>query len=383
MKARLGVLGLLLLGAVAASGAEGTEPLSEFKGVAGSSAYGYTLANNVFVPSGAKNSGLELEDRFLHIDLEALVTALDLKPGVVVLDVGAGSGAFSLPMAKALGGSGQVFATEIDGPQVTYMNGAARDQKLSNFQAVKVGGGFDAFYGSQVFDRVFFGSVYQFLPDPVDYLGRLARSLRPDTGRLFLLHPILYPEFSPKRQLDPANFVAQFRGKDPQAPLARRLSGDLRARVFSADGEVRVDRQFHQAAVANLNAMLDDPALPVDLLDGWARAEGSFDAGALWWTVEDEYLDVSSFLHYLYGPQLRQPPATPESGLADAVRTLNYAALRPLFYPQGGAMGYAFGRGFFDSQRVLVEKLRRAGLQHVATHNVSHYYLLVEFKRAP
>jgi SAM-dependent methyltransferase len=374
---------VLLTVSLGASGAESEADLQNLRKVAFSSIYGYTLANNIYIPSLAKNSGMEIEDRFQHIDLPALLRALDLKPGAVVLDVGAGSGAFSLPMARALAGSGRVYASELDGPQVTYMNEVARREGLDNFEAVKVGEGFDPFYGSKLFDRIYFGSVYQFLPEPLDYLGRLVQSLRPDTGRLFFFHPISYPRFSPKRQLLIQTFVGALRDQPTDSPLVRRLSAALRDRVLGAEADLSPDAGLHGAAVADLNAMLDDPTLPVALLDSWAQTDGYYDAGALWWKVEDEFVEVSRFLHYLYGAELQSPPRELSPDLAAAVRTLNYAALQAIFFPNGEALGYAFPRGFFDSEGVLAAKLAKVGLQHVATHSVSCYYLLLEFRRAP
>ena len=56
---------------------------------------------------------LERPERFEEEAPQMLLQGLKLKPGMVVADVGAGSGYLSFPMAKQVGPTGKVYAEEI------------------------------------------------------------------------------------------------------------------------------------------------------------------------------------------------------------------------------------------------------------------------------
>src|SRR5687767_5815597 len=57
---------------------------------------------------------LEGADRLAGLRVGDVVGALKLKPGEVIADLGAGSGPFVVPFAKAVGPKGKVYAVEID-----------------------------------------------------------------------------------------------------------------------------------------------------------------------------------------------------------------------------------------------------------------------------
>jgi cyclopropane fatty-acyl-phospholipid synthase-like methyltransferase len=58
-------------------------------------------------PHGAGKSSYDL------IDPEKLFAALELDPGLTVLDLGCGAGRYALPLAQRLGISGQVYAVDL------------------------------------------------------------------------------------------------------------------------------------------------------------------------------------------------------------------------------------------------------------------------------
>ena len=56
---------------------------------------------------------LERPDRIPGLKIDEVIASLDLKPGDVVADIGAGTGAFTIPFAKAVAPSGTAFAVDI------------------------------------------------------------------------------------------------------------------------------------------------------------------------------------------------------------------------------------------------------------------------------
>ena len=56
-----------------------------------------------------------------------VISALELREGEVIADVGAGSGYFSLRLANAVGEQGRVYAVDISPDMIRYLNRRIRD----------------------------------------------------------------------------------------------------------------------------------------------------------------------------------------------------------------------------------------------------------------
>jgi ubiquinone/menaquinone biosynthesis C-methylase UbiE len=63
---------------------------------------------------------------------QRLEEVLALAPGDVVADVGAGDGEWTLEMARRVGPSGRVFATEIDPDRIRQIRKAAAEASVAN-----------------------------------------------------------------------------------------------------------------------------------------------------------------------------------------------------------------------------------------------------------
>jgi cyclopropane fatty-acyl-phospholipid synthase-like methyltransferase len=61
-----------------------------------------------------------------------VITALDLKPGEVIADIGSGSGYFTLRLAAHVGDSGRVYGVDVDPEMVRHLNRRVRDAGLRN-----------------------------------------------------------------------------------------------------------------------------------------------------------------------------------------------------------------------------------------------------------
>jgi ubiquinone/menaquinone biosynthesis C-methylase UbiE len=61
-----------------------------------------------------------------------VITALDLKPGEVIADIGSGSGYFTLRLAAHVGDTGRVYGVDIDAEMVRHLNRRVRDAGLRN-----------------------------------------------------------------------------------------------------------------------------------------------------------------------------------------------------------------------------------------------------------
>jgi protein-L-isoaspartate O-methyltransferase len=77
---------------------------------------------------------LEGPQRIATQKIEAVLSKLDLKPGMVVADIGAGSGLFSRPLAKAVAPAGKVYAVDIQQDLLDHINQRNKEENIGNIQ---------------------------------------------------------------------------------------------------------------------------------------------------------------------------------------------------------------------------------------------------------
>jgi predicted methyltransferase len=114
-----------------------------------------------------------------------IVRALNLKPGDVVVDFGAGAGYFSLKLSDVVGSSGQVLAVDLRRLSLFFLRIRAVLQGKHNLQTI-VGTVDDPRLPSRPADAVLVLNTYHELTAPEKILAHLAHSLRPG-GRLVIV----------------------------------------------------------------------------------------------------------------------------------------------------------------------------------------------------
>ncbi len=78
---------------------------------------------------------LEREEREMEENTSLLLKNLAVKPGMVVADIGAGSGYHSALLSKMLG-TGKVFAVDVEPEMIAYLNARIKQEKLSRIVPV-------------------------------------------------------------------------------------------------------------------------------------------------------------------------------------------------------------------------------------------------------
>jgi ubiquinone/menaquinone biosynthesis C-methylase UbiE len=73
---------------------------------------------------------LEREEREMEENTSLLLKNLAVKPGMVVADIGAGSGYHSALLSKMVG-TGKVFAVDVEPEMIAYLNARIKQEKLS------------------------------------------------------------------------------------------------------------------------------------------------------------------------------------------------------------------------------------------------------------
>lgn len=78
----------------------------------------------------------EVESREVYLLREKIVAKCNLKPGMVVADIGAGTGLFTRLIAKEVGSEGQVYAVDIAPKFLEHIQKTAREAGLRNVTPV-------------------------------------------------------------------------------------------------------------------------------------------------------------------------------------------------------------------------------------------------------
>lgn len=134
---------------------------------------------------GGCETWLERPEREQEENPDGALDALNLKPGMSVADVGAGTGYMSLKLAKRVGPSGKVYAEDVQPEMLQKVRANAAKSKATN--VVTVQGSFtDPMLPKGQMDLVLLVDVYHEFSEPQKMLRGIRESLKPD-GRLVLL----------------------------------------------------------------------------------------------------------------------------------------------------------------------------------------------------
>jgi ubiquinone/menaquinone biosynthesis C-methylase UbiE len=179
---RIVALAALILGQLGAYQAPGTHPATGRK-IAG-----------VMGMNGA--DWLVRPEREAEEQPEKALDALNLKPGMVVADIGAGVGYMSLRLARRVGPAGKVYANDLQPAMLDRLRQNAARAGIANIVTV-VGDVADPKLPSNTMDLVLLVDVYHEFSQPQQMLRKIRETLKPD-GRLVLL---------------------EYRAEDPKVPI--------------------------------------------------------------------------------------------------------------------------------------------------------------------
>jgi ubiquinone/menaquinone biosynthesis C-methylase UbiE len=118
-------------------------------------------------------------------DADGLGAMLHIRPGMVLADVGAGSGWLTVMMGELVGPGGHVFATEIDPRELGTIRSAVAAAHLDNVTIVRATAS-DTGLPAECCDAIILRRVYHHLTDPAATDRDLFRALRPG-GQLAVL----------------------------------------------------------------------------------------------------------------------------------------------------------------------------------------------------
>ena len=120
--------------------------------------------------------------------VDQIFTAMGVRPGATVADVGAGDGFFTSRLARAVGPDGRVFAVDVDEAALTRLRKRLEDDGIRNVSVVK-GTGTDPRLPEGTLDAALIVNAYHEMTRHQEMLSALRTALKVD-GRLVIVEPI-------------------------------------------------------------------------------------------------------------------------------------------------------------------------------------------------
>jgi SAM-dependent methyltransferase len=201
----------------------------------------------------------ERMDGYLAAISAALLTFADVRPGMAVLDVGCGTGATSLALARA---GADVTGADISRPMLEFARGRAQEAGLP-VQFVEADA--SAFPFKPEFDLIFSRFGVMFFDDPAAAFANLRRALKPGGRLAFVcwrgLHENLWawapvaaakpllPEQPPSDPLAPGPFA--FASRERVADILTR-AGFTGIRIEPYDGVMPLGKDIPAIAAQTL-----------------------------------------------------------------------------------------------------------------------------------
>ena len=139
---------------------------------------------------------LEREEREQEERGDLLLRELALKPGMTVMDVGAGTGYYSRRIATMVGPTGTVFAIDVQPEMVQMLTAIAKRPEFANIKPI-LGSEKSVALSVGVADVAIIVDVYHELEFPSEMLASISRALRPG-GRVVFV---------------------EYRAEDPRVPI--------------------------------------------------------------------------------------------------------------------------------------------------------------------
>jgi SAM-dependent methyltransferase len=128
---------------------------------------------------------LEREERDEFQKPDQVMEALALKPGERVADIGAGSGYFTIPVAKAVGPNGVVLAIDVQQPMIDYLAKRTKREKLDNVRLALVPPDDPQLPDGGV-DTILLVDTLHYVKDRAAYASKLRAGLAPG-GRIVII----------------------------------------------------------------------------------------------------------------------------------------------------------------------------------------------------
>src|SRR2546428_3416616 len=136
-------------------------------------------------PLAERIERFERPERDQWLKPDEVIKALELRDGVVVADIGAGSGYFARRFARAVAPQGRVYAVDISADVLGYLKDQAAKESLKNLEVV-VSREDDPLLPAHGVDLAFFSDTTHHIANRVPFFRKVRAALK-DHGRMAVI----------------------------------------------------------------------------------------------------------------------------------------------------------------------------------------------------
>ncbi len=322
-------------------------------------------------------------DRTALLQIPEVIETLKIKPGMTVVDIGAGRGIFTFPLADALKGTGKVFATDIEQDLLDGIAREAQEKRYKNIFPVKVRAkGVDPFYREHVFDIILVSCLYEGLIDQEEFFRGLGPSLAKGSGRLYNISFKPDPDFVQEEFSDFKNVIELLLSKGDDFPVFKRLSRENQQFIKSWRGE-DVPPEVQEKIVDNLNVILNDRTFFKDFMKYGERKEFAHPFVILHYYVHPADLRlVKGLAADLETEDVFTVKAkTLSEAQQNRLRVLNRLLLMGIFQTQAIHDIHDLDSVLFQNKKSIIATLEEAGYRFIREYDFHKHHYFLEFGR--
>ena len=117
---------------------------------------------------------------------EEVMNAVGVKQGMIIGDIGAGIGRYTIPLAYRVGSSGKVYAVEINRDRLDFIRYRCKRNNIQNVETI-LGKRDDPLFPKESFDMVFIVDVYSAMNPFTPILLKIKPKLKPG-GQIVMIY---------------------------------------------------------------------------------------------------------------------------------------------------------------------------------------------------
>ena len=170
-------ISLALLGSTVCMAADGTPAYGKTAASPGGTGKTFAGREIAQVMSWHGAAWLERAERSTEERPDLLLPLLPIRPGMVVADIGAGSGYYSRKIAPRLAPGGRVIAVDVQPEMITLLKKQIAESKIPNIDTL-LATETDCKLPAESIDLAIFVDVYHELLYPIETMGCVSRALK-------------------------------------------------------------------------------------------------------------------------------------------------------------------------------------------------------------
>jgi len=118
---------------------------------------------------------------------EKVMDAIGVKPGMVVGEIGAGTGRYAVKLAGRVENTGKIYANDIDKGDLEFLRSRCKKNNIKNIEII-TGTVDDPCFPEKALDMTFMINTYHHLDKPVELLKNIIPSLKPGATLVIVEH---------------------------------------------------------------------------------------------------------------------------------------------------------------------------------------------------